>query len=111
MVRSGLVRRLSEKRKIGVAEAELTVAAIFDTIALALGRNESVNIRGLGTFSVRRYRGYDGRNPKTGESIEVRPKCLPHFRPGKAMSKALNRAGDASAKAPTVRNTRVLRLD
>ena len=61
MIRSGLVRRLSAKRKIGVTEADLIVAVIFGTMASALDRNESVGIRGLGTFSVRRYRGYAGR--------------------------------------------------
>jgi integration host factor subunit beta len=90
MIRSGLVRRLSDRRKIGGAEADLIVAAIFGTIVSALERNESVGIRGLGTFSVRRYRGYGGRNPKTGESIEIRAKRLPHFKPGAELRARIN---------------------
>jgi integration host factor subunit beta len=90
MIRSGLVRRLSEKHKIGVAEADLIVAMIFSTMRSALGRDEAINIRGLGTFSVRCYRGYGGRNPKTGESIEVRPKRLPHFKPGAELRVLIN---------------------
>ena len=46
--------------------------------------------RGLGTFSVRRHRGYGGRNPKTGESIDVEPKRLPHFRPGAELRVRIN---------------------
>lgn len=91
MIRSGLVRRLSERRKIGVAEADLIVSAIFGTLASALGRGERVDIRGLGTFSMRRYRGYGGRNPKTGEAIKVRPKRLPHFKPSSALLARINR--------------------
>jgi len=97
MIRSDIVQRLSVKRNIAVVEAELVVEAIFSAITSALRREERVEIRCLGTFSVRRYRGYSGRNPRTGGSVEVKPKRLPHFKPSKTVSKTIN---EASMGAP-----------
>jgi integration host factor subunit beta len=91
MIRSDLARHLVKKHKVGLAQAECLVDAILEAIASALHREERVEIRGLGAFSIRRYRGHAGRNPKTGTPIEVKPKRLPHFRPSKTMSHGINR--------------------
>jgi integration host factor subunit beta len=91
MIRSDLARHLVKKHKVGLAQAECLVDAILEAIAAALCRGERVEIRRLGTFFIRRYRGHAGRNPKTGAAIDVKPKRLPHFRPSKAMSRGINR--------------------
>jgi integration host factor subunit beta len=74
MLRSDLALRLARKRKLSAAEAERIVDALFDAVVAALCRDERVEIRGFGSFAVRRYRGYRGRNPKTGAPIAVRAK-------------------------------------
>ena len=66
MTRADLIERLAQKRKLGLRQAELVIEAIFDSAAAALHRGERVEVRGLGTFSVRNHNGYKGRNPKTG---------------------------------------------
>ena len=93
MIRSGLVHLIGEKNKIEMLRAELIVEAIFDCLKSALQRGERIEIRGLGSLRVRRYKG---RNPKTGEAIQVKPKLLPYFKPSKAFLGILN---DATMKA------------
>jgi integration host factor subunit beta len=96
MIRSGLVHLIGEKNKIEMLRAELIVEAIFDCLKSALQRGERIEIRGLGSLRVRRYKGYKGRNPKTGEAIQVKPKLLPYFKPSRAFLGILN---DATVKA------------
>jgi integration host factor subunit beta len=91
MIRSGLVQLIGKKNKIEMLRAELVVEAIFDSLKSALQRGERVEIRGLGSFHVRSYKGYQGRNPKTGEAIQVKPKLLPYFKPSKAFSERINK--------------------
>jgi len=98
MIRSELVCRLAEKCGLGRLAAEAVVNAVFDAIIVSLKDRERVEIRGFGTLFVRQYPGYRGRNPKTGAAIEVRPKRLPHFKPGKAISDALNRANTVTSR-------------
>jgi integration host factor subunit beta len=107
MIRSEIVGRLSAKHGISGTQAELVVESVLSAIAFALRREERVEIRGLGTFSIRRYRGYRGRNPKTGGAIEVKPKKLAHFKPSKSVSKTINEARTraSSAEPPKVAPT------
>ena len=101
MIRSGLVQLIGKKNKIEMLRAELVVEVIFDSLKSALQRGERVEIRGLGSFHVRSYKGYKGRNPKTGESIQVKAKLLPYFKPSKVFSGKIN---DRATAAPrTVR--------
>jgi integration host factor subunit beta len=90
MIRSALVRRLAQKRVADRTQAELIVDVVFACFTQAMLRGEQIDIRGLGTFRVRSYKGYKGRNPKTGEQIEVRPKRLPHFKPAKELLSKIN---------------------
>jgi integration host factor subunit beta len=92
MICSGLVQAVAKRKKLEQLRSELVVEAILDCVKAALRRGERIEIRGLGTFSVRRYRGYRGRNPKTGEAVEVAAKRLPHFRPSKTISERINKA-------------------
>jgi integration host factor subunit beta len=92
MIRSGLVQLIGKKNKIEMLRAELVVEAIFDCLKSALQRGEHVETRGFGSLHVRSYKGYKGRNPKTGESIQVKAKLLPYFKPSKVFSERINEA-------------------
>ena len=97
MIRSGLVQLVGKKNKIEMLRAELVVEVIFDCLKSALQRGERIEIRGLGSLHVRSYKGYKGRNPKTGEAIQVEPKLLPYFKPSKAFSGKINDRATKSA--------------
>lgn len=91
MLKSDLVNILIEKRGITQKQAEATVETIFETMREALCRGENIEIRGLGAFHVKSYQGYQGRNPKTGQIIPVRPKRGLLFRTGKELRDRVNR--------------------
>ena len=110
MLKSDLVNTLVQKRGVTQKQAEATVETIFDTMKNALCRGENIEIRGLGAFHVKHYEGYQGRNPKTGEVIPVKPKRGILFRTGKELRDRVNRVesppstdeGDAGAGTPPV---------
>jgi integration host factor subunit beta len=107
MIRSSLVQFIGKKAKIEMMRAELVVETIFDCLKLALQRGERIEVRGLGSFHVRRYKGYKGRNPKTGEAIQVKPKLLPYFKPSKAFSGKINDRAAQTAASKTLRADRM----
>ncbi|WP_279388709.1 HU family DNA-binding protein [Pseudodesulfovibrio tunisiensis] len=90
MNKSELIKALAEKRKIHVDEATKVVGAFVDSIKEALLRGDRVEIRGFGSFKIKDYEGYVGRNPKTGDVVQVQPKKLPFFRPGKELKEYIN---------------------
>jgi len=67
------------------------VRIFFDRIKVALKTGDKVEIRGFGSFTLKKYRGYTGRNPKTGEKVEVKSKQFPVFRTGKDLRSRVNR--------------------
>ena len=79
----------SDKQKIEMARD--TVNLIFDSIKEALISGDRVEIRGFGSFNLKEYDGYTGRNPKTGKSIEVKPKRLPSFRSGRELRRMVDK--------------------
>jgi len=83
MNKSDLIRLLAQERNISQKRADEIVNVLFDELTSAIATGERVNIRGLGSFMIRDYDSYTGRNPKTGESITVPPKKLPYFKVGK----------------------------
>lgn len=83
MNKSQLINALAHETGLSKANAEFIVNEIFKAMTEALARGEGVEIRGFGSFSIREYDSYEGRNPKTGEKIEVKPKKLPFFKMGK----------------------------
>ena len=91
MNKSELVKTLAEKKGIHVDEAAVVVNTFFDSVKQSLIRGERVEIRGFGSFKVKDYGGYTGRNPKTGEIVQVKPKKLPFFRPGKELKEFVNK--------------------
>ncbi len=85
MNKSDLIRELKAKSEINKNEAERVVDTFFEAVANSLEQEERVEIRGFGSFTVKTYDPYVGRNPKTGEKIEVPAKRLPFFKVGKEL--------------------------
>jgi len=85
MNKSELVEQLALKKDISIKRAEEVVNLIFSSMSDAMVRADRIEIRGLGSFVIKEYGTYTGRNPKTGEPIEVRPKKLPFFKVGKEL--------------------------
>ena len=80
-----LINNLKEECQISKNEATAVVDLFFDQISDALAEGGRVEIRGLCSFFVKEYRSYRGRNPMTGESVQVAPKRLPFFKVGKEL--------------------------
>ena len=86
MTKSELVQRLAEANPhLYQRDVEVIVTAIFNEITAALARGDRVELRGFGAFSVRRRQARVGRNPRTGDSVEVAEKHVPFFRTGKQL--------------------------
>jgi integration host factor subunit beta len=90
MLKSDLIAMLVAKRQLTQKQAEQTVETIFDSMKDALCKGDNIEIRGLGAFHVKHYQGYNGRNPKTGEVIPVKPKRGILFRTGKELRERVN---------------------
>ena len=90
MNKSDLMEALSRETGLPKVKAEEVVNTVFDQMADALAEGERVEIRGFGSFKVKDYKGYIGRNPKTGELIQVSPKKLPFFKCGKELKERVN---------------------
>ena len=85
-----LVEALINKTGIGKDEARAAVKLFFNSMAEALIKGDRVEIRGLCTFHVKNYKGYTGRNPKTGETAQIPPKKKPFYKSGKQLKKLVN---------------------
>ncbi len=90
MTKSDLIDVLCETQKLPKGRAELLVHVVFDSMEAALKRGERIEIRGFGSFEIRTYRSYEGRNPRTGVTVKVRPKRLPFFKVGKELKERVN---------------------
>jgi integration host factor subunit beta len=90
MTKSELIDALAARSELTKARAELVVNCVFDAMTEALQRGEGIEIRGFGSFSVRPYKSYSGRNPRTGEPVEVPAKRLPFFKVGKELKELVN---------------------
>ena len=91
MTKSDLVKLFADQNDLPIVHAEALINAILGAMIDAMKRCERIEIRGFGVFEVREYRGYKGRNPKTGKSVAVEPRKLPFFRIGKELRGRLNR--------------------
>ena len=86
-----LIQTISTTNDLSKVEAAKIVNLFFDQMATALEKGDRVEIRGLCSFYVKKYEGYTGRNPKTGETVEIAPKKLPFFKCGKGLRERINR--------------------
>lgn len=85
MNKSELVEALSQKKNLTYKKSEQIVNLIFDSMTQSLVDQDRIEIRGFGSFMVKDYKSYMGRNPKTGDVIKVEEKKLPFFKVGKAL--------------------------
>jgi len=90
MNKSDLIEALSESENLAKTKAEEIVDLVFNEMTNALVAGERVEIRGLGSFKVKSYDGYKGRNPKTGTQIKVKAKKLPFFKCGKELKERVD---------------------
>ena len=101
LTKSELIELISNKIKLPKGKAEQLVNCIFDSMVDALKQGEGIEIRGFGSFTVREYKQYEGRNPRTGSPVHVAPKRLPFFKVGKELRERVNnsRPGSKAASA------------
>lgn len=90
MNKSELIEALSRDIDIPHREAAAITNTIIETMTEALAQGDSIEIRGFGSFVIKNYGTYEGRNPKTGEKIKVKPKKLPFFKVGKDLREQVN---------------------
>jgi integration host factor subunit beta len=98
MTRADLIERLSQKRRISKKAAALIVEEIFDGMVRALRHNERIELRGFGTFEVRQYETFWGRNPRTSEPLEIQARRLACFRVSGELSARLNSQQDPGVR-------------
>jgi len=91
MNKSELVESLASKRNLTFRKSEEIINLIFDQMSTTLVRGGRIEIRGFGSFIVKEYKSYMGRNPKTGQVIHVRPKKLPFFKVGKELREMVDK--------------------
>jgi integration host factor subunit beta len=92
VTKSELIEQLAADTKLPKGKAEHVINIIFDSMIEALQRGDRIEVRGFGSFEVRDYKAYEGRNPRTGDSVHVDPKKLPFFKVGKELRERVNRA-------------------
>jgi len=91
MTRSDLVEALAEKfPQLTQRDADMAVKAILDAMSESLIKGHRIEIRGFGSFSVNRRPPRLGRNPRSGESVAIPEKRVPHFKPGKGLREAVD---------------------
>ena len=91
MNRSDLINSLKDKVALSRKDAGKVVDTFFDALKETLSKSDRVEIRGFGSFSVKSYKPYVGRNPKTGEKIIVTSKKLPFFKVGKELKEMVDK--------------------
>ena len=103
LTKADLIEEVLRVTELPRKESETIVETVFDSIIDALQKGDKIEIRGFGSFRTRERRGRVGRNPKTGEKVEVPAKKIPFFKPSKELKDFVNNAnGDsASASAPS----------
>ena len=90
MTKSDLIESVANKLHLPKGKAELIVNCIFDSMEESLKQGERIEIRGFGSFEIRNYKAYEGRNPRTGDPVGVHPKRLPFFKVGKELKERVN---------------------
>jgi integration host factor subunit beta len=91
VTKAALVEEVSRAADLTKKHSEVIVDAVFRSIITALHRGEKIELRGFGSFRLRQREPRKGRNPKTGDRVEVPPKRVPYFKPGKELKELINR--------------------
>ena len=95
MTKSDLIEKVAAQLNLPKGKAELIINCIFDSMEDSLKNGNRIEIRGFGSFEIRRYKAYEGRNPRTGDPVGVNPKRLPFFKVGKELKERVNAGGAA----------------
>jgi integration host factor subunit beta len=99
MTKAELVEEVSRVSDLTKKHSEVIVDTVFKSIIDALHRGEKIELRGFGSFRLRRREPRKGRNPKTGDKVDVPPKKVPYFKPGKELKELINREPETPAPA------------
>jgi integration host factor subunit beta len=91
MTKAELVEEVSRVSDLTKKHSEMIVDTVFRSIITALHRGEKIELRGFGSFRLRQREPRKGRNPKTGDKVDVPPKKVPYFKPGKELKELINR--------------------
>jgi integration host factor subunit beta len=90
MTKADLIDEVSRAVEMSRKDSELMVETVFESIVNALRASDKIEIRGFGSFRNRQRKARIGRNPKTGERVEVPPKRVPYFKPSKELKDLIN---------------------
>ena len=100
MTKADLIDEVSRAVEMTRKDSESIVETIFDSVVRALRRSEKIEIRRFGSFRTRQRKPRTGRNPKTGEKVEVPAKTIPFFKPSKELKDLINASAGAGAQTP-----------
>ena len=103
MTKAELVEEVSRVSDLTKKHSEVIVDTVFKSIITALQRGEKIELRGFGSFRLRRREPRKGRNPKTGDKVDVPPKKVPYFKPGKELKELINHAPSPTPRRPRSR--------
>ena len=95
MTKADLVEEVVRVSELSKKQAEIIVNTVFQSIVEALRHDDKIELRGFGSFRLRQRESRKGRNPKTGDKVDVPPKRVPYFKPGKELKDLINRDGEA----------------
>ncbi len=93
MTKAELVEEVAKTTQLTKKHAELIVNTVFESIVTSLKDGDKIELRGFGSFRIRNRGPRIGRNPKTGDRVDVPPKRIPYFKPGKELKELLNTHG------------------
>jgi integration host factor subunit beta len=94
MNKSDLIEVLAKRMNLTQKRSESVINHVFNEMTDALKKNDKIEIRGFGSFTVKHYKPYTGRNPKTGDTIQVKEKRLPFFKVGRELKKRVDGDSD-----------------
>ncbi len=106
MTKAELVEEVSKVSDLTKKHSEVIVDTVFKSIIDALHRGEKIELRGFGSFRLRRREPRKGRNPKTGDKVDVPPKKVPYFKPGKELKELINREVGRGGRCAGARTNR-----
>jgi len=100
MTKSEIIEKIAQKQiHLPLKDVELSIKHILDLMSATLSDGERIEIRGFGSFSLHYRAPRIGRNPKTGESVSLSGKYVPHFKPGKDLKMKVNRGKEKALNA------------
>lgn len=102
MTKAELVEEVARAAELTKKDSEVIVDEVFKNIIQALNRGEKIELRGFGSFRVRQRDARRGRNPKTGEPVDIPAKSVPYFKPGKELKELINDGAPGVADADDV---------